>query len=345
MFEPGGIEMGKEITVDQRTRGAEGVLDDRPATAVGVASLTGVERSRFSELVYEISTHADEIQRRFVKIGLALTEIRTNRLYREGYGTFEAFCEALLGFSASRARQLIAAAETATLVTVAGLPTPANERQVRELIGLRVEGEQEIVDAWRSLCDEYGAKNVTSDLVKHEVTKRLEFLKTADERQAKRRAEKERRKREQEHLEIEANHRKWVDFAEYMEDPPPWDAIQTEIAYHECPQCDHSWWGLAVMGDEIKFPDWPAFDYRRARVIEENRAAANEAASGEIERLKRKSNRLQRENDDLRKGIEIKRLRRKNDKLRRVVDDLRAENGALLDVLHGGPGVVLTTVA
>ena len=66
----------------------------------------------------------------FVEVGLALTEIRDSRLYRDEHGTFEAYCETRYGFSARRGQQLMRAAEIGTIVRV------SNEAQARELAPL-----------------------------------------------------------------------------------------------------------------------------------------------------------------------------------------------------------------
>ncbi|WP_331764869.1 DUF5131 family protein [Streptomyces sp. NBC_01238] len=69
----------------------------------------------------------------FVEVGNALYVIREERLYRSEHGTFEDYCRERWGFSDSRARQLVGAAQTVTNVTAAGLPAPTNEGQAREL--------------------------------------------------------------------------------------------------------------------------------------------------------------------------------------------------------------------
>lgn len=69
----------------------------------------------------------------FVEVGNALLTIRDRRLYRQSHDTFEDYCRERWGFVASRARQLIGAAESVTAVTVGGGPAPKNEAQAREL--------------------------------------------------------------------------------------------------------------------------------------------------------------------------------------------------------------------
>lgn len=91
--------------------------------------LTTDEQHRLTELERVI----DDGVRMFVRVGQALAEIRDQRLYRRTHGTFEEYCRERWGFNDSRARQLIAAAETVTDVTGQGLPSPQNEGQAREL--------------------------------------------------------------------------------------------------------------------------------------------------------------------------------------------------------------------
>jgi hypothetical protein len=94
---------------------------------------TIIERTRLAELERTIELGLQT----FVEVGDALAEIREKRLYRASHGTFESYCRERWGFVASRARQLIAAAETVTAVTLAGLPAPANEAQARGLVPLK----------------------------------------------------------------------------------------------------------------------------------------------------------------------------------------------------------------
>ena len=108
--------------------------------------LTPAERRELAEY-RDVVTRGVKV---FYKIGEALAAIRDRRLYRETHGTFEEFCRAEWGFNASRARQLMIAAETVTNVTAAGLPAPANEGQARELA--RVPEEQR-AEVWQKVVD------------------------------------------------------------------------------------------------------------------------------------------------------------------------------------------------
>ena len=72
----------------------------------------------------------------FIEVGNALSEIRDNQLYRAEHRTFEEYCRRRWGWTSSRARQLIGAAETVTNVTAIGGAAPETESQARELAGL-----------------------------------------------------------------------------------------------------------------------------------------------------------------------------------------------------------------
>ena len=69
----------------------------------------------------------------FHDVGNALLEIRESRLYRDSHGTFEDYCKERWGFVASRARQLIGAAEVINNLQSVTNVTPANEGQARAL--------------------------------------------------------------------------------------------------------------------------------------------------------------------------------------------------------------------
>ena len=78
--------------------------------------------------------------------GNALLEIRDSRLYRTSYGTFEDYCRDRWSFNSSRARQLIAAAETIAILqsdTIVSL-LPSTESQTRPLVSLPPEAQQEV---------------------------------------------------------------------------------------------------------------------------------------------------------------------------------------------------------
>ena len=121
--------------------------------APGDSALSITERSRLDELETVIRRGLQS----FIEAGEALTEVRDSRLYRHTYATFEEYCRDRWNISDSRARQLVAAAETVTTVTVAGLPAPSNEAQARELAPLREEPEK-LRAAWAEANRATGGK-------------------------------------------------------------------------------------------------------------------------------------------------------------------------------------------
>lgn len=78
--------------------------------------------------------------RTFADVGNALATIRENRLYRAGHETFEAYCKERWGFTSSRARQLVAAAEVTKQ-----FPTVTNERQARVVTSVPEDQREEVV--------------------------------------------------------------------------------------------------------------------------------------------------------------------------------------------------------
>jgi hypothetical protein len=89
-----------------------------------------VVRIRDDERLAELEKMIAKGQKTFVEVGLALAEIRDTRLYRREYSGFEEYCREKWGWSASRARQLVASAQVAKSVTNVTLP---NEAAAREL--------------------------------------------------------------------------------------------------------------------------------------------------------------------------------------------------------------------
>jgi hypothetical protein len=82
----------------------------------------------------------------FVEVGNALFEIRDSKLYRQTHSTFETYCRERWQMVASRARQLIGAAEIAVNLQSVTTVTPTSERQVRPLAKLEPEQQKE---AWQ----------------------------------------------------------------------------------------------------------------------------------------------------------------------------------------------------
>ena len=71
--------------------------------------LTAQEKVRFTELEAIVETHLET----FLSVGRALAEIRSRRLYRQQFATFEDYCRHRWGFSGSRGLDLARSAEVA----------------------------------------------------------------------------------------------------------------------------------------------------------------------------------------------------------------------------------------
>jgi hypothetical protein len=137
--------------------------------AVPTEKLSKGEKARLEDLELIIGIHLAS----FIKVGLALAQIRKENLYREESPTFEGYCEKKWGFSSSRARQLIGAAaamknlETATKGR--GINLPANEGQVRPLLSL---GKKDQVEVWEESANSVPNGKPTASVVEEIAAKR-----------------------------------------------------------------------------------------------------------------------------------------------------------------------------
>lgn len=141
-------------------------------------SVTDLEKSRLSELEVTI----ERGQKTFIEVGLALAEIRDSRLYREGFPTFEDYCQSKWGWSRVRAHQLIEAANTVeemcptghktdllTIVNKPELPQVANEGQARELAKIKDPEVRAEVWAYATESAEKAKVAVTAKIIKSAV--------------------------------------------------------------------------------------------------------------------------------------------------------------------------------
>lgn len=101
----------------------------------------------------------------FYEVGIALTEIKEKRLYRQQYGTFEEYCRQRWNFGHYRARTLIQEAETMRNLETQPFVRvlPQNEAQVRALSVLPAEQQP---DAWQQVVDTAPNGNITRAHVK-----------------------------------------------------------------------------------------------------------------------------------------------------------------------------------
>src|SRR3990167_8947949 len=134
-----------------------------PHAFASVSSLVPVSRLAELEAAIENGLKA------FMEAGWALAQIRDAGLYRAEYRTFDAYCKTRWGFTDRRARQLIAASQTGTMVPV------MNERQARALAPLRRDQEAAAaaVDAAQAVGATVTAKAL-SDAVRRRIQPQLE---------------------------------------------------------------------------------------------------------------------------------------------------------------------------
>lgn len=105
-----------------------------------MADLTPVLSEGESDLLAQQESIIEQGLNTFVEVGTALMVIRDQRLYREGFGNFEEYCQVNWGFSRQRSHQMIDAARVVgALSTMVDVPLPTSERQARELVDLAPE--------------------------------------------------------------------------------------------------------------------------------------------------------------------------------------------------------------
>jgi len=102
--------------------------------------------------------------RTFVEVGQALTRIKSQKLYRAGFDTFEDYCREKWHYGRAHAYRLIGAAEVIRYLSPLGdIPAPAHEAQVRPLIGFEPEKAREI---WRKAAERAHGAMITARLVR-----------------------------------------------------------------------------------------------------------------------------------------------------------------------------------
>jgi hypothetical protein len=99
----------------------------------------------------------------FYETGQALQEIRDRFLYRVTYATFEKYCQERWDMGASRARQLIGAAEVVANLQGVTTVTPETERQVRELASLTPEEQRKV---WEEAVETAPNGKITADHIR-----------------------------------------------------------------------------------------------------------------------------------------------------------------------------------
>jgi len=91
-------------------------------------------------------------QQSFYEVGVALTEIRDKKLYRDvsGFATFEEYCKVKWDFSRRHAYRLIESSSVVDTVKCVQLVTPTTESQARPLT--KLEPDQQVI-AWQKAID------------------------------------------------------------------------------------------------------------------------------------------------------------------------------------------------
>jgi len=113
----------------------------------------------------------------FVKVGQALAIIRDQELYRQSFKTFEEYCARKWQYAKAHVYRLIGAAETMRILSPIGdkaaspadnlspigdMLLPANEAQLRPLLGLK---PQDVKTAWTDAVKAARGRRVTAKLV------------------------------------------------------------------------------------------------------------------------------------------------------------------------------------
>jgi DNA repair photolyase len=120
--------------------GRSATEDEKPVALV--EPLNGPERKKLRQLEKIV---ADDMCR-FIKVGLALAEIRDLRLYRETHPNFEAYCRDKFDMARAYAYRLISQASVVTdLSPIGNIPKPQNEAQARELAKAPKERRVEVM--------------------------------------------------------------------------------------------------------------------------------------------------------------------------------------------------------
>lgn len=120
-------------------------LMESPAQAVEAevveSSLTSVEHVALLQ-------HEQTIEnglKGYYEMGLALSAIRDRRLYRDGYSSFEEYCQTKFGIVRQQAYRLITAASVAQNLQITG-SIPQTESQARELASLPADAQRVVWD-------------------------------------------------------------------------------------------------------------------------------------------------------------------------------------------------------
>ena len=117
----------------------------------------------------ELETIIENGLKTFVDVGIALMKIKEKKLYRQEYGTFEAYCKERWDISRSYGYRLMESAKVIENLSPIGDILPINEAQTRHLSGLTHEKQVEI---WNELLETHGdSESITEENVKNAVNR------------------------------------------------------------------------------------------------------------------------------------------------------------------------------
>lgn len=133
----------------------------------------------------------------FIEVGTALQAIRDNRLYRESFATFEAYCQDKWNLTSRHANRLIEAVEVNEDLRPMGLELPTNERQARPLSRVEPEIRAEL---WQTALDTAPNGKVTAAHVE----------KVVNERQALKQERKEEKAARKDYTQLETQEYKLI---------------------------------------------------------------------------------------------------------------------------------------
>lgn len=98
----------------------------------------------------------------FVSVGLALSEIRDKRLYRQKYSSFRIYCEQRWGFSETYGTRLIQAAEVVKALPIG--KGPVTESQARELVDVAPAKRVEVLKQATAAAESKGRPVTAADI-------------------------------------------------------------------------------------------------------------------------------------------------------------------------------------
>ncbi|MBD2459226.1 hypothetical protein H6G80_34970 [Nostoc sp. FACHB-87] len=162
---------------------------EHPATAT--ITVTAIEIPELTDDELRDRLHLErKVERAFFEAGKALAELRDRRLYRSTHRTFEEYCKDRFSYTHRHVNYLIAASlvvdnikmgtngsqneEPDEMGTNGSQILPTNERQVRPLITLEPQQQQEV---WQTAVKEAGGKVPSGRIVKDVVQRIMERTK------------------------------------------------------------------------------------------------------------------------------------------------------------------------